>query len=53
LEALKGISCVATTSDNSPNQDFLEEVAVFVEGGTDCNLEVRDDDEVEANIDMM
>jgi len=48
---LIGISGVAGTSDNSPNQDFLEEVAAFIEGGDDCIDEVGLDDGVEANVD--
>ena len=51
LQVLNGINGVAGTSDNSPNQDFLEEVATFIEGGDDCIDEVGLDDGEEANID--
>jgi len=51
LQVLNDISGVAGTSCNSPNQDFFEEVAVFIEGGDDCIDEVGLDDEEEANVD--
>ena len=41
------------TGDNSPNQDFLEEVPAFIEQGDDCIDEVRHDDGVEANVDAL
>ena len=53
LQVLNGISGVAGTSDDSPNQDFLQEVAAFIEEGDDSIGEAGLDDGVEANVDKV
>ena len=53
LQVLNGISGVAGTRDDSPNQDFLQEVAACIEEGDDSIGEVGLDDGVEANVDKV
>ena len=53
LQVLNGISGVAGTSDDSPNQDFLQELAAFIEEGDDYIGEFGLDDGVEANVDIV
>ena len=51
LEILNGISGVTSSSNNSPNQDFLEEVTAFIDGDDDCILNDEDEDGMEADVD--
>ena len=51
LNLLNNISGVASTADNSPNQDFLQEVTAFIEEGGDAGVS-DDGDDVEPECDQ-
>lgn len=52
LQVLNGIYGVASSANNSPNQEFLEEVTAFIDGvGGDSILNDEDEDGMEADAD--
>jgi len=51
LKVLKCISGIASIEDNSPNQDFLEEITTFIDGVGNCGLRDVDDGFAKSDVD--